>query len=119
MELELKRNGISKWNWNCERNGKNSGTVHALYFTYIDSFFPLLFPLKSNKDLDFPLYKGRKEKKSKVGSDGGNVCRKCPMGEKGKEGKEETCISMGNFDFLVPFPLLLWGKGYLWNFQAC
>ncbi len=40
------------------------------------------------------------------------------MGEKGKEGKEETCISMGNFDFLVPFPLLLWGKGYLWNFLS-
>ncbi len=30
MELELERNGISKWNWNCEWNGKNSGTIHAL-----------------------------------------------------------------------------------------
>ncbi len=42
VELELERNGISKWNWNCERNGKNSGTVHALSFPspFSQIFFP-------------------------------------------------------------------------------
>ncbi len=43
LELELERNGISKWNWNCERNGKNSGTVHALNKIWIGKIWCGIF----------------------------------------------------------------------------